>query len=157
LEAVFNRGARPQAGAGAPQRVALGPGLAHGGAAAALEAMRQTGVLEAVGAACRERDLVVGLVAARVCHPASKIAQAAWWEGTTLGADLGIAGAGKDEAYQAMDWLHAQIPAVEKALAGRYLADPGANPARLVLYDLTSTWVEGSCCELAAFGCSRDQ
>jgi hypothetical protein len=157
LEAVFNRGARPQAEAGPPRSVELGPGLAHGNVAAALAAMEQTGVLDALGAPGRRRDVIAGLVAARVCHPGSKMAQAAWWKGTTLGADLALGGAAKDEVYEAMDWLHAKIPEAEKALAARYLADPEANPAKLVLYDLTSTWVEGECCELAAFGHSRDR
>jgi hypothetical protein len=157
LEAVLNRGARPQAEQGVPERVRLGPGLAHGNVAAAVAAMSQTGVLDALGAPCRGRDIVAGLVAARVCHPASKIAQAAWWQETTLGADLGLGGVAKDAVYEAMDWLHAKIPDAEKSLAARYLADPASNPAKLVLYDLTSTWVEGEKCELAAFGHSRDR
>ncbi|MDR3106632.1 MAG: IS1634 family transposase, partial [Bifidobacteriaceae bacterium] len=157
LEQVINHGAGPQRRDGPPTEVTLGAGLAHGHLAAALSVMRQTGLLQMLGEPGRIRDLVVALVAARVCHPASKVAQAEWWKQTTLGPDLGLCDVKKDEAYAAMDWLGGRIPAVEKALAAEHLQDAGANPARLVLYDLTSTWVEGSCRELAAYGHSRDR
>jgi hypothetical protein len=128
LEAVLNRGARPQRAEGAPERVLLGRGLQHGNVAACLAAMSQSGVTAALGEPCRQRDIVTGLTAARVCHPASKIAQAAWWGDTTLGADLGLGGVAKDEVYAAMDWLRDRAPDVEEALACRYLDDPGATP-----------------------------
>jgi hypothetical protein len=155
LEAVLNRGAGP--GPAGPAQVRLGAGLAHGDAAAAWAVARQLGIPEMLGAPSRERDLVMGLVVARVCHPGSKMAQASWWADTTLGEDLGLAGAGKDEVYRAMDWLAERQGAVEGALAAKFLKDPDANPGRLVFYDLTSTWVEGSQCPLAARGYSRDK
>jgi len=74
-----------------------------------------------------------------------------------MGHDLGIAGATTDEVYQAMDWLKTRQPVIEQALARKWLTDPTENPGKLVLYDLTSTWVEGTKCELADFGYSRDK
>ena len=70
---------------------------------------------------------------------------------TTLAADLGMAGAGTDDVYEAMDWLLAQKGTIEKKLARRHLKEGG-----IAMYDLSSSWVEGSRCELAAFGYSRD-
>lgn len=75
-----------------------------------------------------------------------------WWEDTTLGVDLGIAGAHTDELYEAMDWLYDRKETIEAALVRKHLGE-GA----LVCYDLSSSWVEGTKNELAAFGHSRDQ
>jgi hypothetical protein len=86
-----------------------------------------------------------------VARPASKLATVGWWDDTTLGCDLGVAGASADEVYAAMDWLLGRQDAIEAALARRHLRDGG-----MALFDLSSSWVEGSHCELAAFGHSRD-
>ena len=88
---------------------------------------------------------------ARVLAPASKLATAGWLADTTLAGRLAVGGADENELYGAMDWLLARQAKVEAALARRHLA-PGA----VVLYDLSSTYVEGSHCELARFGHSRD-
>ena len=86
-------------------------------------------------------------------RPKSKLSTARWWNAgdTTLAADLGIAGAGTDEVYEAMDWLLAQKGKIEKKLARRHLKEGG-----IAMYDLSSSWVEGTRCALAAFGYSRD-
>jgi len=73
----------------------------------------------------------------------------------TLGADLGVADASTDDIYAAMDWLAGQQDAIEAGLARRHLA-PDASPSRMALFDLSSSWLEGSCCPLAARGYSRD-
>ena len=73
----------------------------------------------------------------------------------TLGEDLDVAGASTDEVYTAMDWLVDRQDGIEKQLAARHLAVE-ANPGRMALFDLTSSWVTGRCCELAARGYSRD-
>jgi hypothetical protein len=104
-----------------------------------------------LGPACPERDLVLALVVARACEPASKLATTRWWASTTLAEDLGVAGASTDDVYAAMDWLFCRQGDIETALARRHLA-PGGR----VLYDLSSSWVEGSCCPLARRGYSRD-
>ena len=73
----------------------------------------------------------------------------------TLGADLGVAAASTDDIYAAMDWLASRQDDIEAGLARRHLA-PGANPAGMALFDLSSSWMEGRCCPLAARGYSRD-
>src|SRR5208337_4159635 len=86
---------------------------------------------------------------------ASKLSTLTWWPDTTLGPDLGVADASTDEVYTAMDWLADRQDSIEKQLAARHL-DPSVNPARMALFDLSSSWVTGRCCELAARGYSRD-
>src|SRR5204863_989806 len=107
-----------------------------------------------LGPACAERDLALALVISRVVAPASKLSTLAWWADTTLGTDLGIAGASTDGIYAAMDWLAGRQDQVEAKLAARHLA-PEPNPSRMALFDLSS-WMEGRCCPLAARGYSRD-
>ena len=62
-----------------------------------------------------------------------------------------MAAASTDDVYGAMDWLVERQADIEAALARRHL-EPGGR----VLYDLSSSWVEGRCCPLAARGYSRD-
>lgn len=126
--------------------------LPHGHVAAVLGMLRALGLERTLDRrSSRMRDLAVALVVARVLAPASKLATARGLGATTLAAELGIEGATEDELYGALDWLRARQPAVERALMRRHLV-----PGSLVLLDVTSTWVEGSCCPLAAHGYSRD-
>ena len=99
----------------------------------------------------RERDLVVAMVAARILEPDSKLATTRWWHTTTLPADLGVSDADEDALYEAMDWLLERQARIEQKLAARHLRAGG-----LVLYDLTSSYFEGTTCPLAAFGHDRD-
>lgn len=99
----------------------------------------------------RQRDLVLAMVAARILNPQSKLATTRWWSSTTLPDWLGVHDADEDELYQAMDWLLERQPKIEKKLAARHLEEGG-----LVLYDLTSSYLEGVTCPLAALGHSRD-
>jgi hypothetical protein len=129
--------------------------LAHGHVAAVAAMARALGLPALVGPPCRERDLVVGLIISRVIHPASKLSTLSRWGDCTLGSDLAIAGASTDEVYAAMDWLVARQDAIETKLAAKHLG-PQANPGRMALFDLTSSWVTGRRNELAARGYSRD-
>src|SRR5579859_4648392 len=113
----------------------------------------EAGAARAAGA--RARDPARARARSRVIAPASKLSTLAWWDDTTLGADLGVAGASTDDIYAAMDWLVRRQDAIEAGLAARHLA-PEANPARMALFDLSSSWLEGRCCPLAARGYSRD-
>ncbi len=99
----------------------------------------------------RERDLVVAMVAARILEPDSKLATTRWWHTTTLPGDLEVSDADEDTLYEAMDWLLARQARIEQKLAARHLRAGG-----LVLYDLTSSYFEGTTCPLAAFGHNRD-
>ena len=129
--------------------------LPHGHVAAVAAMARRLGFPGLVGPACRSRDLVWGLIISRVIRPASKLSTLSRWADCTLGPDLGVAGASTDEVYAAMDWLADRQDAIEKKLAAQHLG-PAANPSRMALFDLTSSWVTGRCCELAAYGYSRD-
>jgi hypothetical protein len=126
--------------------------LPHGHVAAALglaRSLRLPALLDRRPS--RERDLAMALIVARVLAPASKLATARMLEGSTLAAELGVAGAGEDELYGAMDWLLARQERVERGLAKRHLA-----AGSLVLYDVSSTYLEGRHCPLARPGYSRD-
>jgi hypothetical protein len=125
--------------------------LPHGHVAAAHVMASQLGLRKLLGPDCPQRDLAYGLIIARAVAPASKLATTRWWADTTLGADLGLAGASTDEVYAAMDWLVLRQEAIEKKLAARHL-----EPGGLALFDLSSAWLEGHSCPLGAFGYSRD-
>jgi hypothetical protein len=129
--------------------------LPHGHVAAVYAQARALGLPELLGPAGRDRDLALALVIARVLRPGSKLATTRWWADTTMAQDLGVAEASTDEVYAAMDWLAGRQDAIEKRLAARHL-DTDANPNRLALFDLSSSWVTGRCCSLAARGYSRD-
>lgn len=125
----------------------------HGNVAAAHVMASALGLKSLLGPACRERDIAYALILSRVVRPESKLSTARWWESgdTTLGTDLGVTDASTDELYQAMDWLTGRQREIEKQLAARHL-----RPGGIAMFDLSSSWVEGSCCDLAAFGHSRD-
>ena len=99
----------------------------------------------------RERDLVLAMLAARILSPRTKLATTRWWHTTTLADDFGVADASETELYAAMDWLLERQGAIQKTLAKRHL---GADS--LVLYDLSSSYFEGTTCPLAQRGYSRD-
>lgn len=126
--------------------------LSHGGVAAVHAMATGLGMKKLLGPDCRERDLAYGLILSRVLRPTSKLSTLGWWNDTTLGTDLGIAQASTDEVYAAMDWLAQRQEIIEKDLADRHLRSGG-----IAMFDLSSSWVEGRCCELAAFGYSRDK
>jgi hypothetical protein len=124
---------------------------AHGHVALVHAVAQQLGLPALLGPACRERDLAYGLIISRVVAPRPKLATLAWWDDVTLGPDLGIADAPRDDVYEAMDWLLDRQDDIEAELAGRHLRGGG-----IAMFDLSSSWVEGSHCELAARGYSRD-
>src|SRR6266851_3271377 len=135
--------------------VAITASVPHGHVAAVHAMAARLGLPALLGPACRERDLALALIVSRVVAPASKLSTLTWWADTTLGADLGAAAASTGDIYAAMDWLAGRQDAVEKRLAARHLG-PEANPARMALFDLSSSWLEGTHCPLAARGYSRD-
>jgi hypothetical protein len=126
--------------------------LPHGHVAAVLGQIRALGVDRLLAARPRrERELALAMIVSRVLKPSSKLALARSLGSTSLGAMLRVEDAGEDELYAAMDWLLTRQPKVEAALAERHLAEGG-----IVLYDLTSVYLEGSTCPLAKRGYSRD-
>jgi hypothetical protein len=139
----------------AGQAVTITRSLPHGHVAAAHAMAKKLGLPALLGPAGRARDLALALVISRVIAPASKLSTLTWWADTTLSADLGVAGASTDDIYAAMDWLAGRQDAIEAELARRHLG-PEPNPARMALFDLSSSWLEGTRCPLAARGYSRD-
>ena len=139
----------------AASAVTITGSVPHGHAAAVHAMAAKLGLPALLGPAGRQRDLALALVISRVIAPASKLSTLTWWNDTTLGADLGVADAAADDIYAAMDWLGHRQDAIEAKLAARHLA-PQANPSRMALFDLSSSWLEGRCCPLAARGYSRD-
>jgi hypothetical protein len=140
----------------AGEAVTITRSLPHGHVAA-VRAMAATLELPALlGPASPQRDLALALVISRVVAPASQLSAGTWWADTTLGGDLGVAAADTpDGVYAAMDWLEDRQDAIEAQLAARHLA-LAANPARLALFDLSSSRLEGAPCPPAARRCSRD-
>jgi hypothetical protein len=125
--------------------------LPHGHVAAVHAMARKLGFPALLGPAGRERDLALALIVSRVVRPKPKLSTLSWWGDVTLGADLGVADASPAEVYAAMDWLRSRQDAIEAELARRHLAEGG-----MAMFDLSSSWMEGTCCELAARGYSRD-
>lgn len=125
--------------------------LPHGHVAAIWAQAKALGLPGLLGPACAERDLAMAAIVARVARPGSKAATTKWWAEATMGADMGLADAGTDEVYSAMDWLVGRQGRIEAALAKRHLA-----PGGMVMFDLSSSWMEGTHCPLAKRGYSRD-
>ena len=131
--------------------------LPHGHAAAVLGTIRAIGLDRLLGKPRDQRlaPLAIALIASRLISPASKLATArdlaADTAASSLGRLLGLGVVDEVELYRALEWLGARQGAIETALARRHLKE-GA----LVLYDVSSSWLEGRCCELARFGYSRD-
>jgi transposase len=125
---------------------------AHGHVQAVAVAMQRLGLASLVASkACRERELVLAMVASRIVAPHTKLATTRWWHTTTLAEDFGVANASEDDIYAAMDWLLVRQDTIQKKLAARHLSQ-----GSLVLYDLSSSYFEGSCCPLAKRGYRRD-
>jgi transposase len=130
--------------------------LPHGHVAAVLGTLRNIGLDRMLGPPRnRCRDLVIAMLVARLIAPTSKLATARMLDPLTasssLGEVLGLGPVDEDELYVALDWLGERQEAIEKALARKHLHD-----GTLVLYDVSSSYVEGRCCELARLGYNRD-
>ena len=130
--------------------------LPHGHVAAVLGTLRNISLERMLGPPRnRCRDLVIAMIVARLIAPASKLATARMLDPLTasssLGDVLGLGPVDEDELYVALDWLGERQEAIEKALARKHLHD-----GTLVLYDVSSSYLEGRCCELARLGYNRD-
>jgi hypothetical protein len=130
--------------------------LPHGHVAAVLGTLRNISLERMLGPPRnRCRDLVIAMIVVRLIAPASKLATARMLDPLTasssLGEVIGLGPVDEDELYVALDWLGERQEAIEKALARKHLHD-----GTLVLYDVSSSYVEGRCCELARLGYNRD-
>jgi transposase len=124
----------------------------HGAVQAVSVAMQRLGFAALIGSKpCRERDLVLAMVASRIVAPQTKLATTRWWHTSTLAEQFDVAAADEQDLYAAMDWLLLRQDIIQKKLAVRHL-----NSGGLVLYDLSSSYFEGTCCPLAKRGYNRD-
>lgn len=126
--------------------------IPHGHVELLLAVIRSLGIDRMISAKpCRERNIVLAMIAERLIHPCSKLATTRLWHTTTLAEELRVGDADVDELYDALDWLLERQRRIEKKLAARHLTDGG-----LVLYDVSSSYYEGTTCPLAQFGHNRD-
>jgi hypothetical protein len=136
----------------AEEAFAIERSLPHGHVAAVLGTARKLGLERLLGRErSRERDLCLAMVCQRLLRAGSKLSATRQFGLSTLGEELAVEGASEAELLAAMDWLLPQQERIEAALARRYL-----EPGGLVLYDLSSSYLEGRNCPLAALGYPRD-
>ena len=149
---IIRRSLQGETFVGASQAFEIVRSRAHGHVQAVSLAMQRLGMAALIASTpSRERDLVLAMVASRIVQPDTKLATSRRWHCSTLAEDFGVTEATEDDLYAAMDWLLARQDTIEQKLASRHLRE-GA----LVLYDLSSSYFEGSCCPLAKRGYSRD-
>jgi transposase len=126
--------------------------LPSGHVRAVLGMMKKLGMADLVSSRpCRERSLVLGMIAERLLHPASKLGTLRLWGTSTLASELGVEDAKPEELYKALDWLLGRQNRIETKLAGRHLSEGG-----LALYDASNSLYEGSHCPLARLGHDKD-
>jgi transposase len=124
----------------------------HGHVQAVWLAMQRLGLPQLLSTRpCAERQRVLAMIAARILSPHSKLATTRWWDTTTLPELFELDACDEQALYAAMDWLLERQDAIQGKLAQRHL-----QPGGIVLYDLSSSYFEGSTCELAALGYNRD-
>ncbi len=138
------------------QAVTIRRSLPHGHVAAVLGLCRQLGLPRLLHRSrSRQRDLALACVVARVLFPASKLATARFLSpnsaGSSLGSLLDLGPVSGNQLLANLDWLRRRQPWIQRSLARRHL-----RKASLLLYDVTSSYFEGKCCPLAAFGYNRD-
>jgi transposase len=130
--------------------------LPHGHVAAVLGVLRDLDLERVVGRErCRERDLVVAMIVQRLIAAGSKLSATRRFAQTTLADELALGEVTEPELLAAMDWLLERQDRIERTLARRHLTAAGEGEG-FVLYDLSSSYVEGRCCPLATLGYSRD-
>ncbi|MGZ6693030.1 MAG: IS1634 family transposase [Solirubrobacteraceae bacterium] len=132
--------------------------LPHGHVAAVLGVLRDLDLERVISRErCRERDLVVAMIVQRLIAPGSKLSATRRFGQTTLADELSLGEVTEPELLGAMDWLLDRQERIERTLARRHLKNAGEEGDGFVLYDLSSSYVEGRCCPLATLGYSRDE
>ena len=126
--------------------------LPHGHVEAVLEAIRRIELDRIIASkASPQRNRVLAMIVQLLIYPSSKLGITRLWNSSTLAEELQLSDCDEDDLYEAMDWLVGRQPRIEKKLARRHLKE-----GDLVFYDVTSSYYEGSTCELAEFGYNRD-
>lgn len=125
----------------------------HGHVQAVRLAMQRLRIESLIGSRpSPERDRILALIAARILAPHTKLATTRWWHTSTLAEEFGVGAADEDDVYAAMDWLLERQSVIERKLAAKHLAE-----GSLALYDLSSSYFEGTHCPLGKIGYSRDR
>ena len=142
---------------GIPNHFEVIRSLPHGHVMAILETIKKLGLDKIISEkSSRIRNVVVAMIVARIINPKSKLATARGFNSETgsqsLGQLLDLEKADEDELYNALDWLLEKQEKIEKHLALKHL-----ESGTLVLYDVTSTYLEGNGCELGKYGYNRDK
>ena len=149
---VIRRALRGETFVSVGERLQVVRSKPHGHVQAVRAAMQRLGFESLIASrASADRDRVCAMVAARVLCPHTKLATTRWWHTTTLAQEYAVEAADENELYAAMDWLLERQGAIERKLAARHLKE-GA----LALYDLSSSYFEGTHCPLAKLGHDRD-
>jgi transposase len=149
---VLRRSLKNEPLTAADQTIEIIASTHHGHVQAVLRTMQRLDFAKLIAARpSPQRERVVAMVAARLLEPNSKLATTRWWHVTTLPSLLGVDEADEDDLYAALDWLLERQARIEKKLAKRHLDNDA-----MALYDLSSSYVEGTTCPLAAFGHNRD-
>lgn len=130
--------------------------LPHGNVMAVLETAKQLGMEQLLGSRpCRERDLIMALIASRILSPRSKLstnsALSTETAKHTLSEELELGEVDVHQLYAAMDWLLKRQTRIENKLAKKHLKD-----GCLVLFDVSSSYYTGCKNELIKHGYSRD-
>lgn len=126
--------------------------LPHGHVQAIVGTIKKLGVDKLIASKpCRERDLVVAMIAQRIIDPCSKLATTREWHDTTLAMELDVEDADENDLYAAMDWLLKRQKRIENKLAKKHLCEEA-----VVLYDISSSSYHGHTCPLACYGHNRD-
>ena len=151
------KGATLSMNEGIPNHFEVIRSLPHGHVMAILETIKKLGLDKIISEkSSRIRNLVVAMIVARIINPKSKLATARGFNSETCSQSLGqlldLEKADEDELYNALDWLLEKQEKIEKHLALKHL-----ESGTLVLYDVTSTYLEGNGCELGKYGDNRDK
>lgn len=137
---------------GADELFRIEESLPHGHVMALLSTARRIGLQRAISPkGSRERDLVMAMVCEQILHSGSKLADTRLWHTSTLAQELGVQDADENELYGALDWLLSAQERIEGRLAAKHLKEGST-----VFYDVSSSYYEGSHCELARYGHNRD-
>ncbi len=150
---VIRRALRGETFVSVAERLQVVRSLPHGHVQAVRRAMQRLGFESLLASReSPERDRVCAMVASRVLAPHTKLATTRWWHTTTLAEEYGVAAADEKDLYAAMDWLLERQGSIEKKLSARHLKE-----GSLALYDLSSSYFEGTHCPLAKIGHNRDE